>query len=333
MTARYRIEHDTRYTYAARVSTSQHVAYLRPRALPRQRVHRQELTVEPHPARWTRRTDYFGNAVDQFTLLQPHAELAVRARSLVEVLPARSHPLPELSPPWEDARRSLAYRTGVAGGEAVQYAFASPYVALDPEAAELARSSFAPGRPLLAAAIDLMHRIHTEFRFDPDATTIKTPVGRVLAERRGVCQDFAHVQIACLRALGLSARYVSGYLLTTPPPGRPRLQGADASHAWLAVHCPRHGWVDLDPTNDLPARPAARHARLGARLRRREPAPRRDPGRRPPRARRRRERGAARSGRVGRRARRARGGLARMIRERSTRVAGGGRRGAGGWVL
>jgi transglutaminase-like putative cysteine protease len=120
MTARYRIEHDTRYTYATRVSTSQQMAYLRPRALPRQRVHRQELTVEPHPARWTRRTDYFGNAVDQFTLLQPHTELTVSARSLVEILPAQSHPLPELSPPWEDARRSLAYRKGVAGGEAVR---------------------------------------------------------------------------------------------------------------------------------------------------------------------------------------------------------------------
>jgi transglutaminase-like putative cysteine protease len=261
MTARYRVEHDTRYRYASRVSTSQHVACLRPRTLARQRVHRQELTVEPHPARWTRRSDYFGNAVDQFTLLQPHTELTVSARSLVEILPARSHPRPELSPPWEDARRSLAYRAGVAVGEAAQYAFASPYVALEPEAAALARTSFTPGRPLLDAAIDLMHRIYTEFRFDSTATTIKTPVARVLAERRGVCQDFAHVQIACLRALGLSARYVSGYLLTTPPPGRPRLQGADASHAWLAVHCPHNGWVDLDPTNDL--LPDQHHITLG----------------------------------------------------------------------
>jgi transglutaminase-like putative cysteine protease len=261
MTARYRIEHGTRYTYASRVSTSQHVAYLRPRVLPRQRVLRQELTVEPQPAQWTRRADYFGNAVDQFTLLQPHTELAVTARSLVEILPAPSRPQPEASPPWEDARRALVYRKGVAGAEAGQYAFASPYVALDPEAGELARGSFAPGRPLLAAAIDLMHRIYTSFRYDPEATTIRTPVGRVLAERRGVCQDFAHVQIACLRALGLPARYVSGYLLTVPPPGRPRLQGADASHAWLAVHCPQNGWVDLDPTNDL--LPDQQHITLG----------------------------------------------------------------------
>ena len=261
MTARYQIEHDTRYAYASPVSTSQHVAYLRPRPLPRQRVHRAQITVDPVPARWTRRTDYFGNAVDQFTLLTPHGTLAVRARSLVEVLPAPSSPDPALSPPWEDARRSLLYVRGKGGGEAARYAFASPCVALDPEAEAFARISFAPGRPLLDGAIDLMHRIHAAFSFDPEATAITTPVGRVLAERRGVCQDFAHVQIACLRALGLSARYVSGYLLTTPPPGQPRLQGADASHAWLAVHCPRHGWVDLDPTNDC--LPDTRYVTLG----------------------------------------------------------------------
>ena len=259
MTARYRIEHDTRYTYATRVSTSQQMAYLRPRALPRQRVHRQELTVEPHPARWTRRTDYFGNAVDQFTLLQPHTELTVSAPSLVEILPAGAHPLPELSPPWEDARRPSPIERACRR-RGVQYAFASPYIALDPEAASsrgprLHRPA-APGRGRRPE-----HRIYTEFRFDPDATTIRTPVRRVLTERRGVCQDFAHVQIACLRALGLSARYVSGYLLTTPPPGRPRLQGADASHAWLAVHCPHYGWVDLDPTNDL--LPDQQHITLG----------------------------------------------------------------------
>ncbi len=256
----YRIDHETRYRYASRVSTSQHVAYLRPRALARQRVHRQEISVDPPPARWTRRTDYFGNAVDQFTLLQPHTELTVRAETLVEVI-AAPPPEPGRSAPWEEARDALVYRQGVFAGEAAEYAFASPFVAVDPEMADFARPSFPPGRPLLAAAIELMHRIHTEFRYDPEATTITTPISRVLAERRGVCQDFAHVQIACLRALGLAARYVSGYLLTTPPPGQPRLQGADASHAWLAVHCPRSGWVELDPTNDLV--PDRQHIALG----------------------------------------------------------------------
>jgi transglutaminase-like putative cysteine protease len=261
MTAFYRIEHETRYDYASNVSTSQHVAYLRPRALARQHVHRQEITVVPRPAQASRREDYFGNVVDQFTLLTPHRQLSVRATSLVEVLATESPVDPALSPPWDEARDMLVYRKGVYGGEAAQYAYASPYVALDREMAEFARPSFSPGRPLLAGAVDLMHRIHEECEFDPTATTITTPVGRVLAGRRGVCQDFAHLEIACLRSLGLAARYVSGYLLTTPPPGRPRLVGADASHAWLAVHCPRYGWVDLDPTNDV--LPDQRHVTLG----------------------------------------------------------------------
>ena len=132
-----------------------------------------------------------------------------------------------------------------------QFAYASPYVVIAPELERFARASFPPGRSVLAGAIDLMHRIHAEFRFDPSATTVTTPVTRVLAERHGVCQDFAHLQISCLRALGLSARYVSGYLLTDPPAGQPRLIGADASHAWVSVRCPHHGWVDLDPTNDV----------------------------------------------------------------------------------
>ncbi len=132
-----------------------------------------------------------------------------------------------------------------------QFAYASPYVVIAPELERFARVSFPPGRSVLGGAIDLMHRIHAEFRFDPSATTVTTPVTRVLAERHGVCQDFAHLQISCLRALGLRARYVSGYLLTDPPAGQPRLIGADASHAWVSVRCPHHGWVDLDPTNDV----------------------------------------------------------------------------------
>jgi transglutaminase-like putative cysteine protease len=247
----YRVEHETRYRYMAAVSTSQHVAYLRPRELPRQRIAWHDLTVEPGPAEWSRRVDYFGNAVDQFTVLKPHTELSVRGHSLVERLDAVSTLDPELSPPWEDVRDALRFRKGAPAGEPSQFAFPSSYIALDPDLHEFARASFPPRRPLLAAAMDLMHRIHAEFQYDPAATTITTPVSRVLAERRGVCQDFAHLQISCMRALGLSARYVSGYLLTDPPPGRPRLAGADASHAWLSVHCPRHGWVDLDPTNGL----------------------------------------------------------------------------------
>jgi transglutaminase-like putative cysteine protease len=224
---------------------------LRPRDLPRQRVHEHELSIDPRPVVSSRRIDYFGNAVDQFTVLRPHAELHVLSRSLVEVRPRGRDIEPDTSPPWEAVRQALAYRKGDRPGESAQYACASPYATPDAELADYARESFAPDRPLLAAAVDLMRRIHAEFRFDPEATTITTPVRRVLAERRGVCQDFAHLQISYLRSLGLAARYVSGYLLTDPPPGQPRLAGADASHAWVSVPCPRHGWVDLDPTNDV----------------------------------------------------------------------------------
>jgi transglutaminase-like putative cysteine protease len=261
MGAFYSVEHETRYDYASPVSTSWHVAYLHPRRTARQRVPWHELWIDPRPARSTRRVDYFGNTTDQFTMLGPHTALRACGRSLVEVLPARSEVDPGLSPPWEEVRDALIYARGAPFSEAVEYAYPSPYVTLDPELAEFARASFEPGRPLLAGAIDLMHRIHTEFRFDPSVTTITTPVSLVLVERRGVCQDFAHLGISCLRSLGLAARYVSGYILTTPPPGQLRLAGADASHAWLSVHCPRHGWVDLDPTNDLA--PELHHVTLG----------------------------------------------------------------------
>ena len=260
MPASYRVEHETRYVYASPVSTSQHVAYLRPRALAHQRVQRDELEIDPAPVESSRRVDYFGNTVDQFTLLKPHTELLVRARSVVQVSASDRAIAPAASPPWEKVRDALRYERGAGPQEDSPFAFASPYVAIDPVLADFARPSFTPDRPLLAAALDLMHRIHAEFRYVTAATTITTPVTRVLTERQGVCQDFAHLQISCLRSLGLAARYVSGYLLTDPPPGRPRLLGADASHAWLSVHCPEHGWVDLDPTNDVV--PELRHVTL-----------------------------------------------------------------------
>jgi transglutaminase-like putative cysteine protease len=255
--ASYRIDHHTHYDYSATVSTSQHVAYLAPRVLPRQRVLSHALTTDPPAAASTRRIDYFGNTAALFTVVTPHESLAVASHSEVTVDPRADAPDPQRSPAWEDVRDALAFRRGEPASEASQFVWASPYVALAPELADFARASFHPRRPLLDAAIDLMHRIHDEFRFDPSATTITTPVSRVLEERHGVCQDFAHLQISCLRALGLPARYVSGYLLTDPPPGQPRLIGADASHAWVSAHCPAHGWVDLDPTNALV--PDARH--------------------------------------------------------------------------
>jgi transglutaminase-like putative cysteine protease len=245
MTVRYRIEHETRYVYSSSVSTSQHVACLRPRELPWQHVGSHALTIDPSPSRVAQREDYFGNTLDHFELLRPHRELSVLSQAVVDVQARFATPLDvSLSPAWESAAATLNI-------DDAQFVYASPYVVIEPELERYARASFPPGRPVLAGAIDLMHRIHGEFRFDPSATTVTTPVTRVLAERHGVCQDFAHLQISCLRAVGVPARYVSGYLLTDPPAGQPRLIGADASHAWLSVRCPHHGWVDLDPTNDV----------------------------------------------------------------------------------
>ena len=248
----YHVEHQTRYVHAGRVSTSRHLACLTPRTLPWQAVHRHTLAVDPPPADFSTRDDAFGNRVTQFSILTPYTELQVTGASLVELLPRRptADPVsPEESPTWEAVRDGGVFRRGRAYDETSEFRYPSPYIEVAPDLEAFARVSFTAGRPLLAAAIELMHRIHDEFRFDAKATTITTPVSRVLNERGGVCQDFAHLQIACLRSLGLPARYVSGYLLTDPPHGQPRLVGADASHAWLSVWCPRHGWVDLDPTN------------------------------------------------------------------------------------
>jgi transglutaminase-like putative cysteine protease len=259
-TAIYRIEHETRYRHVGRASTSQHLAYLMPRELPRQRVHAHELVAEPVPANRTRRSDYFGNTVDQFTILTPYQEMRALSRSIVEVLPPECPIEPDASEAWERVRDALLYLRGAVYREAAQFSYPSTYAPSDPKLAAFARESFGAGRPLVAAAMDLMHRIHREFIFDPRATSITTPVTRVLADRHGVCQDFAHLQIASMRSIGLAARYVSGYLLTDPPPGQPRLVGADASHAWLAVWCSRQGWVALDPTNGL--LPTQRHVIL-----------------------------------------------------------------------
>jgi transglutaminase-like putative cysteine protease len=258
--ARYRIEHETRYVHSGGVSTSQHVAYLTPRTLPRQSVQWHELVIEPAPACRVQRIDYFGNAVDQFTILTPYEEMRVVGRSIVEVAGIDPPIALDAGTAWEAVRDALSYQRGSPYDDAAEFSFPSPYATTAPELSAFARKSFAPRRPLIAAAVDLMHRINEEFTFDPGSTTIATPVTRVLADRRGVCQDFAHLQISCLRSLGLAARYVSGYLLTDPPAGQPRLVGADASHAWLSIWCPPLGWVDLDPTNDV--LPSRRHVTL-----------------------------------------------------------------------
>ena len=259
--AAYLIDHDTRYVYDSSVSTSTHLACLRPSVLPHQRVRSHTLRVVPEPAQITERLDFFGNVVHGFQLLRPHVELRVSSTSMVEVSGHLADVSVEASPAWESVRRAIAHAGGLPARDVDAFAYPSPHVVQSPDLACFARPSFPVGRPLLAAALDLMHRIHDEFIFDASATTIATPVTRVLIDRRGVCQDFAHFQIACLRSLGLAARYVSGYLLTDPPKGQPRLIGADASHAWLSVYCPHNGWVDLDPTNDVIA--DDRHITIG----------------------------------------------------------------------
>lgn len=245
----YRVNHTTTYVYSDAVSLCQNLCHLTPRPGPQQSCLQSYLQVTPHPAIFTTETDYFGNPATFFSVQEPHQQLVVTATHVAQVTPYLP-PDPAATPPWDEVRDRLARDRGPLVLDAYQFVFDSPLIPTHPELADYASLSFAPGRPLLEAALDLTRRIYTEFRYDPRATTVTTPLRTVFANRRGVCQDFAHLEIACLRSLGLAARYVSGYLCTLPPPGQPRLVGADASHAWASVYCPFSGWIDLDPTNN-----------------------------------------------------------------------------------
>jgi len=246
---RYRVRHVTRYDYGEDVSVSHHLLHLTARPHPRQRVRRCGLSIEPAPAVWSDHTDYFGNTVTYVAVQEPHRQFAIIADSEVEVFPPPAIDA-AASPPWETVRESLHSLPGPDdGAEIGQYSFDSALVAVSPVLHDYANQSFMPGRPVVEAALDLMHRIHRDFTFDPTATTIATPLGEVMRHRRGVCQDFAHIVVGCLRAVGLPGRYVSGYLRTLPPPGKPRLVGADVSHAWASAWCGPAGWIDLCPTN------------------------------------------------------------------------------------
>jgi transglutaminase-like putative cysteine protease len=246
----YRIDHETVYEYPRDVSLSHNLAHLTARACPSQTRLFGGLELSVAPAVLLSQLDTFGNSVTFFTIQEPHRQLSLRAQNVVQVHP-QPPPVVAQSPPWEAVRNAL--RTGRDGVtlDAYQFTFDSTLVQRAAWQAEYALESFPPGRPLLEGVSDLTQRLHTDFTFDATATTTGTPLAELFELRRGVCQDFAHLQIACLRSLGLAARYVSGYLLTTPPPGQPRLVGADASHAWLSVFCPWTGWVDFDPTNNL----------------------------------------------------------------------------------
>ena len=262
MSAHYQILHDTCYHYDSPVSLAQQLAHLWPRSCTWQRCTAQQLQISPEPTSRRDELDVFGNPLTRLAFERPHDELLVNASLTIEVLP---RPVPDfkLSPAWEDTRNALTYSSQPLSPdllEACRYRFESPYVHLKRNFVEFSESCFPPGRPLLLGVQALMEKIFSEFTFDAEATQVATPLVEVLERRRGVCQDFAHLMLACVRSRGLAARYISGYLLTQPPPGQPRLIGADASHAWVSVYCPVLGWVDFDPTNNV--QPALEHITL-----------------------------------------------------------------------
>lgn len=247
--ARYRVVHQTRYSYGSAVTLSQQYLHLTPRSFAFQDTESHLIWFDPLAGDSHDGVDYFGNATRHVTITQPHDNLLVHAESTVSLRPRPGLARMPASLPWESVRDMMGKERSAATLEACRYLYASPHVAWFPELEAYARPSFAPGRPQLEAALDLAHRIFGDFAFDARATDISTPLEQVLRGRRGVCQDFAQLMIGCLRSLGLPARYVSGYILTHPPEGEPRLVGADASHAWVSVFCPVLGWVDVDPTN------------------------------------------------------------------------------------
>jgi transglutaminase-like putative cysteine protease len=245
----YRVRHVTRYRYQPSVELSQHLLHLEPRPLPGRQQARWSLAVEPTPSVTAKHLDCFGNPVTYLAIQEPHDALTLTSDLAIEVRAAAAVDL-AATPSWESLRAALAAAAAGAAVEAAEFAHESSRVPLVDELLGYAVPSFPAGRPIGLAARDLALRIHDDFVFDPAATTVATPLGEVLATRRGVCQDLAHVGIGALRALGLAARYVSGYLRTHPPPGRPRLRGSDMSHAWISVWCGGGLWLDLDPTND-----------------------------------------------------------------------------------
>lgn len=252
----YKITHTTTYDYTDSVSLSHHLLRLTPRNLMHQRCRHHEVQIDPRPAVTTQHFDYFGNAVMFATIEGAHRTLTVKSLSAVSVR-RPNVPAPAETLAWETVREFSRGRQIGQSLDASEFIFDSPYVKTSDELAAYAEPSFPKEKPIFEAVLDLTARIHRDFKFDPKATTLATPLEEVFKHRRGVCQDFAQLEIACLRSLGVPARYVSGYLETDPPPGRPRLAGTDASHAWVSFYCHGIGWLDIDPTNNIV--PATRH--------------------------------------------------------------------------
>ena len=252
----YQITHRTLYDYAAPVAVSQHVARLEPLVTDTQSRESFSLKIFPEPTLRKERKDYFGNQLCLFSIQEIHKKLEIITHSRVNVR-ARKMIDPESSPAWEEVAALFRDPVSPEVVGAYEFVFDSPQVRASFDLADYARKSFGVGTPLLEGVADLNRRIFTDFKYDPKATTVATPLEEVLQKRRGVCQDFAHLGIAFLRSIGLPARYVSGYLRTRPPEGKPRLVGADASHAWFSVFCPGADWVEFDPTNNC--LPGAEH--------------------------------------------------------------------------
>ena len=247
----YDIRHRTTFTYEDVVSVSHHVLHLSPRRHPRQRALETAMLIDPSPAVDSQGSDYFGNPVHYLTVQEPHDQLVVEARSRIDLQPLPASIDLGASERWVETRESLAAAADDTTLQAFQFVFDSPYSVADEDVRDYALQSFVGDRPVLEAAMDLTSRIYGEFEYRGGVSDVSTPVRDVFGMRKGVCQDFAHLEIACLRSLGLAARYVSGYLRTRPPEGKEKLVGADASHAWLSVWCGSNGWVDFDPTNNV----------------------------------------------------------------------------------
>jgi len=246
----YDVRQTTTYAYETAVTRARHVLRLLPVARDRQHVTAAMLDIDPVPVSRREATDFFRNCTTVAELEEPHETLTLKLAARVAITPVAPTD-PDKSPPWESVRADTYASEDIGPASPVHFVYPSRLVSLDPDIRDYARKSFAPGRPVLAGAVELMHRIKDDFAYEPGATTVTTPPSMSFALRRGVCQDFAHIMIAGLRGLGLPAAYVSGFLRTVPRPGMMRLEGADAMHAWIMVWCGAAGWWGLDPTNAL----------------------------------------------------------------------------------
>lgn len=249
----YKVRHTTKYKYAARVSHCYNLANLVPRNTDRQKCIKSRIIVSPQAIHSSKRTDYFGNQAYHFEIQTAHQELSITAESEVQIQDSSTDLNLDFGISYGDALKCISESSTMAVIEAREFCLDSPMIKASKALADYARPSFSPSRPLYSCVAELTSRIFQDFTYTPGFTTIATPLADVLAHKKGVCQDFAHLQVGCLRALGIPAKYVSGYMETLPPPGQEKLVGADATHAWIAYFSPDEGWIEFDPTNDVRA--------------------------------------------------------------------------------